>query len=114
MNSEPKFNLQEKFKEIQVEISNDIPINEQTSSNVVEKLRHWSIMVKNWFITLPPIGKIVVGLFGISVCFSLLKTVLSLLQLLFSLAILGVVGYGFYHFALKSSDKQTQNFKESE
>ena len=98
MSSEPKSNWQQKLEEIEVEISNATPITKEQSANIITT-------VKNWFLSLPPIGKIIVSLFGIAVFFSLLKTVFSLLQLLFSLAILGVIGYFAYQFILKSSNQ---------
>jgi hypothetical protein len=98
MNSEPKSNWQQKLEELEVEISNTTPINKETSMNAIEN-------IKNWFLSLPPIGKIIIGLFAISVFFSLLKTVFSLLQLLFSLAIVGVIGYFAYQFILKSNNQ---------
>lgn len=98
MNSEPNTNWKKKLEEIEVEISNVTPIAKEKSASVVAT-------VKDWFLTLPPVGKVIVSLFGIAVFFSLLKTVFSLLQLLVSLAILGVIGYFAYQFVLKSSDK---------
>ena len=98
MSSEPKSNWQQKLEEIEVEISNATPITKETSANAIAS-------IKNWFLSLPPIGKIIIGLFAISVFFSLLKTVFSLLQLLFSFAILGVIGYVAYQFILKSKNQ---------
>lgn len=97
MTSEQKSNWQKKLEELEVEISNNTPITTETSMNAIDN-------IKNWFLSLPPIGKIIIGLFAISVFFSLLKTVFSLLQLLFSLAILGIIGYFAYQFLLKSNN----------
>ena len=97
MTSESKSNWQKKLEELEVEISNNTPITTEKSMNAIEN-------IKKWFVSLHPIGKIIISLFAISVFFSLLKTVFSLLQLLFSLAILGVIGYFAYQFILKSNN----------
>lgn len=99
MNQDPKSNWQQKLEEIEVEISEVTPIAKEKSAHAISA-------IKNWFVTLPPVGKVIVSLFAISLSFSLLKTVFSLLQLLFSLAILGVIGYFGYQFLLKSNDQQ--------
>lgn len=56
------------------------------------------MQVKNWFISLPAVGKVIVGLFGFAVTISLLKAVFSLVQLAISLAFLSVIVYFVYQF----------------
>ncbi len=59
------------------------------------------MQVKNWFISLPPVGRVVVGLFGVMVTISLLKTIFSLVQLAISLLVLGVIIYSVYQLFIK-------------
>lgn len=93
--SDSQNNNQKTIAEIEAELLNSIPIKQKTFSSIVTS-------VKNWFATLPKVGKIVVGVVGIMIAFSLLKTVLSIVQLAFSLAILGVIGYIVFQFVSKS------------
>ena len=100
MSSESQPKWKEKLEQIEVEIGNTTPLTKETSQNVMAT-------VGNWFGSLPTFGKSSVGLFAISVFFSLLKTVFSLLQLLFSLSILAVIGYFVYQFVLKSNQESS-------
>lgn len=84
-----------KIEEIEAELFNSIPIKPKTFSSLVTS-------VKNWFATLPSAGKVIVGVLGLMIAFSLLKTFLSVVQLAFSLAILGVIGYVVFQFVSKS------------
>lgn len=84
-----------RIEEIEAELFNSTPIKPKTFSGLVTS-------VKNWFATLPSGGKVVVGVFGLMIAFSLLKTFLSVIQLAFSLAILGVIFYIVVQFMSKS------------
>lgn len=94
MNSDQQPQWQKKLEEIEAEISQSNPLNTETSKNVMYQ-------VKNWFIALPPAGKIIIGVLGFMVGVSLLKTVFSLLQLAFSLFFLGVIIYFVYQLFIK-------------
>ncbi|WP_324281499.1 hypothetical protein VKI22_09715 [Cyanobacterium aponinum UTEX 3221] len=100
MNSNQQPQWQKKLEEIEAEISN----SSQNSINAInsEKSKSMFLQVKNWFISLPAVGKIVVGLFGFAVTISLLKAVFSLVQLAISLAFLSVIVYFVYQFFIKS------------
>lgn len=89
-----------KLEEIEAEISNSSqnPLNAINS----EKSKNIFMQVKNWFISLPAVGKVIVGLFGFAVTISLLKAVFSLVQLAISLAFLSVIVYFVYQFFIKS------------
>lgn len=80
--------------EAQMFNSNSSPTKTKTFSGLVTS-------VKNWFATLPSAGKVVVGVFGLMIAFSLLKTVLSLVQLAITLGILGVIFYIVFQFISK-------------
>ncbi|MBL1208796.1 hypothetical protein [Geminocystis sp. GBBB08] len=88
-------NKRKTIEELEAEILNSTPIKTKTFSSLITS-------VKNWFATLPSTGKIVVGLFGFMIAFSLLKTVLSIVQLAFTFAILGVIFYIVFQFVSKS------------
>ncbi|WP_373478720.1 hypothetical protein [Geminocystis sp.] len=95
MNSNQKSNWKDKLEELEKEINNSIPINTETSGSFVK-------VIQNWFSKLPTIGKAIVGLFVIMIAFSLLKTVFSLVQLIFTFGILAVIIYFVYQFVTKS------------
>ncbi|MGD2181794.1 hypothetical protein [Lusitaniella coriacea] len=63
-----------------------------------EKAQQYLQQAREWFDSLPVVGKVIVGLFAISVSFSLLKTVFQIVSALISMAILGVLIYGVYKF----------------
>ena len=105
MSSDPQSNWKKKLEEIEVDIGN---IGNSTPSIQVI-MNNMIATVSTWFNGLPVIGKAIVGLFGISVFFSVLKAVFSLLQLMFSLTILGLIGYVAYQFLLKGkSESESQ------
>ncbi|AFZ54773.1 hypothetical protein VKI21_06050 [Cyanobacterium aponinum UTEX 3222] len=100
MNSNQQPQWKKKLEEIEAEISNSSqnPLNAINS----EKSKNIFMQVKNWFISLPAVGKVIVGLFGFAVTISLLKAVFSLVQLAISLAFLSVIVYFVYQFFIKS------------
>lgn len=59
----------------------------------------------NLFNGLPNAGKIIVGGVGIIFGFAILRTLLSLVASLFSLAFLGLLVYGMYQFLLSRSQR---------
>jgi len=100
MNSNQQPQWKKKLEEIEAEISNSSqnPLNAINS----EKSKNIFMQVKNWFISLPAVGKVIVSLFGFAVTISLLKAVFSLVQLAISLAFLSVIVYFVYQFFIKS------------
>ncbi|MBD2392643.1 hypothetical protein H6G11_00025 [Cyanobacterium aponinum FACHB-4101] len=100
MNSNQQPQWKKKLEEIEAEISNSSqnPLNAINS----EKSKNIFMQVKNWFISLPAVGKVIVGLFGFAVTIFLLKAVFSLVQLAISLAFLSVIVYFVYQFFIKS------------
>lgn len=88
-------NNRKKIEEIKAELFNSTPLKPKTLSSIVTS-------VQNWFATLPSGGKVVVGVFGLMIAFSLLKTFLSVIQLAFSLTILGIIFYIVFQFMSKS------------
>lgn len=92
-NSEYK-NNSKKLEELEAEILNSTPIKTKSFGGIVTS-------VKNWFFTLPTAGKVIVGVFGLMIAFSLLRTVLSIVQLAFSLTILAGIFYIVFQFIVK-------------
>jgi len=89
-------NNRKTIDELEAEILNSTPLknNQKNFTQIITS-------VQNWFFTLPSAGKIVVGLFGVMISFSLLRTVLSIVQLVFSLLILGGIFYILFEFVFK-------------
>jgi hypothetical protein len=87
-------NNRKKLEELEAEILNSTPIKNKTFGSIFTS-------VKNWFFTLPTGGKVIVGVLGLMMAFSLLRTVLSLVQLAFSLAILAGIFYLVFQFVIK-------------
>lgn len=88
-------NNRKKLEELEAEILNSTPtIKTKTFGSIVAS-------VKNWFFTLPTGGKVIVGVLGLVLAFSLLRTVLSIVQLAFSLTILAGIFYIVFQFVVK-------------
>ncbi len=85
--SEP--NWKKKLEEIEAEIYDSTPTNNPNKTNFVP-------VVREWFLALPPAGRVVVGIFGVMLVLSLLGTVFSLVKFLLTLSILGVIVYFGY------------------
>jgi uncharacterized membrane protein len=93
MNFEPNSNWEKKLQDLETQI------NESTSNsnNMISKIR-------NWFISLPIGGKIVITLIGGIFTLSLLKIVFSLISLVVSLTVLSVIIYvGYKVFIAKNN-----------
>lgn len=86
-------NWQKKIEEIEAEIYEPSPSdhNKPSLSNIM-------ITVREWFSSLPTVGKAIVGVFGIMLALSLLQTVFSVVKFLLSFAILGGIVYFGYKF----------------
>lgn len=87
MNTESSQNWNKKLEDLEKEINN----SNFNSQNVVNKVRAW-------FLSLPPTGRVIVTIVGLIFTLSLLKTVFSLLQLVISVAILGIIFYFIVNF----------------
>lgn len=87
MNTESSQNWNKKLEDLEKEINN----SNFNSQNVVNKVRAW-------FLYLPPTGRVIVTIVGLIFTLSLLKTVFSLLQLVISVAILGIIFYFIVNF----------------
>ncbi|HAG83799.1 MAG TPA: hypothetical protein DD379_14060 [Cyanobacteria bacterium UBA11162] len=62
--------------------------------------------VSQWFNTLPTVGKVVVGIVGVSMAFSLLRSVFQLVASLITLTLLGTILYLVYKFFITSQSQK--------
>jgi ABC-type lipoprotein release transport system permease subunit len=60
--------------------------------------QNWLYQIRNWFLTLPTTGQIIIAILGLIFALSLLNTVFSLVRLLISLAIFSFIVYFIYNF----------------
>ena len=103
--------LQRRLEKLEIELN--APPNTrlsaaQTQNQQAEKATSVSSNLTkfiNLFNGLPNAGKIIVGGVGIIFGFAILRTLLSLVASLFSLAFLGLLVYGMYQFLLSRSQR---------
>lgn len=92
MNFEPNSNWRKKIEDLETQIN-------QVTSNPNQLFSQ----VRNWFLSLPIGGKIVIVLLGGIFALSLLKMVFSLISLVISLTVLSVIIYvGYKIFIAKN------------
>lgn len=102
-------NSQDRQKLHEVEVEIDPPFNSSSPNGNPqqpswlngtnrEKAQQYLQQAKDWFESLPVVGKVLVGIFLITISFSLLRTVFQIVSALISMAILGVLIYGVYKF----------------
>lgn len=70
------------------------------------KDQNWLNPVKTWFLSLPKIAQIIVGISGVFLAISLVNTVFSLVRLLISVAILSLVFYGVYQVLIVPKNRE--------
>ncbi|USR90146.1 hypothetical protein NEA10_15005 [Phormidium yuhuli AB48] len=82
------------------ETFNTTPLPEQTQTTI-SSLYH---QAKTWFQTLPTIGQVAVGIGTVVLSLSVLQTVMRLVTLGISLAVIAVVGYMGYRLFFAPND----------
>jgi len=105
MNTQDRQNWEQKLQDLEVEVnqssgSTPDPTPAGQDSSLQQQLQKIVAQIKNWFNTLPHIGKVAVALLGIVVGFSLLKTLLELVSALVSIALVGGLLYWVYTKAI--------------
>ncbi len=73
-----------------------------SKSDFSQKLKTFYNQFLTWFQQLPKVGQIIVGVVGLAAGLTLLRTVVELISLAITLAVVGVIGYIGYQF-FKSS-----------
>lgn len=103
-NEESEQDLQRRLQELEVSIpTSDRSVTTQTNpSNDAARVNKFV----NLFQSLPTTGKLIAVGVGVIVGFAILKSLLSLLAALFSLAFLGLVGYFAYQFLIARSSQK--------
>ncbi len=102
---ESEQDLKRRLQELEASIpTNAHPVTTQanTSNDAAAGLNKFV----NLFKSLPSTGKLIAVGIGVIVGFAILKSLLSLLAALFSLAFLGVVGYFIYQFLVARSSQK--------
>ena len=101
---ESEQDLQRRLQELELLPTNVHPVTTQApaSNNAAAGLNQFISLFKS----LPNAGKIIVIGVGIIVGFAILKSLLSLVATLFSLAFLGLIGYFGYQFLVAQKIKK--------
>lgn len=96
MNAQNQPNWEQKLKDLEAKLQGNIPPNGSTPYS----WQSLSAQCVGWFQGLPKAGQIAVGVVGLIMGLTLLKTLFQLVSLLMSLAILGVFVYLAYRFLI--------------
>jgi hypothetical protein len=102
MNSQPNSDWERQPQEVKVEIDPEPAPTSVNSTNASEELENAVKRIKIWFNSLPPAGRLIVTLIAVTLAFSLLSTVLKIVMALLSTAVLVVVLYLVYKYAIAS------------
>lgn len=103
-------NVQRKLEELEAEVyqTTKEPTNDEmeSESGISEQIADGMKTIRIWFDNLPQAGKIVVGVAGILMGFSVLNFLLHMIKNLISIAILGLILYGLYKYLFSNSQTQ--------
>ncbi|NJK47577.1 hypothetical protein HC931_04745 [Candidatus Gracilibacteria bacterium] len=96
MSSQPNSDWERKLQDLETEIHQTTPINntnipDETTKNTVYR-------IQAWFDSLPPVGRLAVGLIAMTIAFSILSTIFKIVTSLLSVAVVGIVLYLGYKF----------------
>ena len=107
-------NWQQKLEEIEAEINRATASDSQQSKTETVRprieidpspqVRKWIESGRDWFKTLPQVGKIAVGIGAVWLSFSVLGAFLHIISSLVSIAVMGLILYVGYKFVFNSSD----------
>lgn len=109
-------NWQQKLEEIEAEINRaTASASQQSKTETVRprieidpspKVKNWLKSGRDWFDTLPQVGKIAVGIGAVWLSFSILGAFLHIVSSLISIAFMGLILYVGYKFVFSSSDRK--------
>ncbi len=115
MNSPNNQDWEQRLKELEQEIERTtFPESAEKTETVrphveidpSQKITAWLNSARDWFNSLPNVGRVIVGVGAIMVSFSVLNTFLRLISSLISIAILGGLLYLGYKFLVDSSKSE--------
>lgn len=95
MNPQNQSNWEQKLKDLEAKLQGEIPPDPSHAPYTWQRVAGQFL---TWFQTVPKGGQIVLGVVGLAMGLTLLKTVFQLVSLLISLAILGIFIYLGYRF----------------
>jgi purine-cytosine permease-like protein len=108
MSSSENQNWQRKIEQIETEIyTEDVktePVRPHRNIDRAKQIESWLNYAKTWFGELPQTGKLVVGVAGVMVGFSVLNSLLHLISTLVSIAILGFLLYVGYRYLARNKE----------
>lgn len=100
MNYQDDPKVKQRLEDLESEFNQTSFLNSQ--SNFSQKLKTLYNQFLTWFKDLPKVGQIIVGVVGLAAGLTLLRTVVELISLAITLAVVGVIVYIGYQF-FKSS-----------
>lgn len=115
MNSPNNQDWEQRLKELEQEIDRNPSSESEEKTETVrphveidlsQKITAWLNLARDWFNSLPTVGRVIVGVGAIIVSFSVLNIFLRLISSLISLAILGGLLYLGYKFLVTSSKSE--------
>jgi hypothetical protein len=108
MSSSENPNWQSKIEQIETEINAESikteTVRPHREIDISQQLEGWVKTAINWFDRLPQTAKVVVGIAGVMMGFSVLNSLLHLISSLVSIGILGFILYFGYKYWLKSQE----------
>jgi hypothetical protein len=95
-----------KLQELEVEINSGSSPSPDGQTAFSQKINQAIAAFKNWYDSLPNLGKAGVAIISVMVAFSLLNTVLHLVASLLSIVVLASILYLVYRFSIASRSSE--------
>jgi uncharacterized membrane-anchored protein len=102
MSSRPNSDWERKLQDLETEIHQTTPIK---NTNIPDEAKNTFYRIQVWFDSLPPVGRLAVGLVALTIAFSILSTIFKIITSLLSVAVVGIVLYLGYKFLMTPSSK---------
>lgn len=101
--------LQQKLEELEAQVyqttqEQSTPPYTETEFGFSSQISNGISAIRNWFNQLPQAGKLLVGIVGVIVGFSVLNLFVSLITKLITLAIFSLILYGLYKYLFSASE----------
>jgi hypothetical protein len=112
MNSSNNQDWEQKLKDLEAEINQTSAAKQKEPETVrshveihnAQQITNWLNSARDWFQSLPSVGKIAVGVGTAMIAISVLTTFIKLVSSLISVAIVGALIYMGYKFLVSSSE----------